>query len=228
MVFSVVRNKQLQLVNLKIGILIFFIGIIGSVSFAQSKDSSKIATVTKPTTSDSIVKPNHNPRLATRRSLIIPGWGQAYNREYWKIPIVYGVLAIPTYTYIFNTKYYKMTKFAYSALYAATYNKDSTQLQNIDPEIRERVINGTIDLATLQNARNAYRKNREYSIFWFIIAWGVNVADATVFGHLKNFDVSNNLSLHIEPTLNPATRSPGISLVLNFKTPKKEIRTLGR
>ena len=49
----------------------------------------------------------HIPRIATRRSLIIPGWGQAYNREYWKIPLVYAALAIPVYTYIYNTNYYK-------------------------------------------------------------------------------------------------------------------------
>ena len=49
----------------------------------------------------------HIPRIATRRSLIIPGWGQAYNREYWKIPIVYAALAIPVYTYFYNTNYYK-------------------------------------------------------------------------------------------------------------------------
>lgn len=189
------------------------------------------------TKNDTVIRHKHDPRIATRRSLILPGWGQAYNREYWKIPLVYGVIAIPTATYIFNAKYYKMTKFAYDALYTATYGSnplvgptpaDSLGLKNINAEIRDRVISGSLDLATLQNARNAYRKNRDYSIFWFIIAWGLNVADATVFGHLKDFDISDNLSMHIEPTLSPATRSPGISLVFNLKTPKKEIKTLGR
>src|SRR6476659_8505687 len=66
-------------------------------------------------------KPTHDPHKATLRSAIIPGWGQAYNREYWKIPIVYGALAIPVSLYFYNNKWYKKTKFAYDALYNATY-----------------------------------------------------------------------------------------------------------
>src|ERR1035437_9266460 len=85
-------------------------------------DSSKNVTVEKDTVP---AKPKHNPRIATRRSALIPGWGQAYNREYWKIPIVYGALAFPTYTFFNNNNYYKMCKFAYDAVYAATIPNSS-------------------------------------------------------------------------------------------------------
>ncbi|MEN9703579.1 MAG: hypothetical protein RLZZ209_1007, partial [Bacteroidota bacterium] len=30
------------------------------------------------------------PRQATLKSLMIPGWGQLYNRQYWKLPLVAG------------------------------------------------------------------------------------------------------------------------------------------
>ena len=52
---------------------------------------------------------------------------------------------------------------------------------------------------------------------WFILAWGINVVDATVSGHLKEFDVSNNLSLRIEPYSQPLLRQSGLSLQLHFK-----------
>src|SRR3982751_3065886 len=77
-------------------------------------DSTNVVPATKPKLSkrDSL-KLIHDPRKATFRSAVIPGWGQAYNREYWKIPIVYGALAIPVSLYIYNNSYYQMTKFAY-------------------------------------------------------------------------------------------------------------------
>ncbi|MFX8589549.1 DUF5683 domain-containing protein, partial [Acinetobacter baumannii] len=84
------------------------------------------------------------------------------------------------------------------ALYLATYGSnpstppshaDSIPLNSVNDEILKGINGGTIDLATLQNARNSYRRDRDYSIFWFLILWGVNVVDATVSGHLKDFNI---------------------------------------
>ena len=72
--------------------------------FAQKKDS---ATLKKDS---AVVK--FRPQVATRRAAILPGWGQATNKEYWKIPIVYGVLAIPGGMYFYNDSWYKKTKYA--------------------------------------------------------------------------------------------------------------------
>lgn len=82
-------------------------------------DSVATSTVRK----DSI--PYHDPRIATRRSAILPGWGQAYNREYWKIPIAYGIISIPVAMYIFNNDYYKKMKFAYEARYKEAQGDNS-------------------------------------------------------------------------------------------------------
>jgi len=199
----------------------------------KQSDTTKITALPK----DSLVlikKKFHDPRIATRRSAILPGWGQAYNHEYWKIPIVYGALAIPTATYLFNNKYFKITQFAYNALYQATYGSngsgipthtDSIPLQSIDPIIKNAVLNGNIDLVSLQSLRNAYKKDADYSILWFILLWGFNVVDATVFGHLKNFDVSNNLALHVEPQYDPVIKTPGLSLVFSLKNSSSKINS---
>ncbi len=197
-------------------------------------DTSKQSFIPK----DTLVKKKiHDPRIATRRSLIIPGWGQAYNHEYWKIPVVWGALAIPTYTYFYNIKYYKITQFAYNALYQATYGSygigsgippttaDSAGLKNIDPIIKDAVLAGRLDLAGLQSFRNSFKKDSDYSILWFILLWGINIADATVFGHLKNFDVSNDLALHVEPKYDPILKTPGVSLVFSLKNSSTKINT---
>jgi hypothetical protein len=239
-----IAGIQSQISNLKLVILGFCL-LIGTFLHAQTdkqilsqssmfgqKGDSTIKTTAKPTkqVKDSAAiakadtpkaKPKHDPRIATRRSLYFPGLGQIYNREYWKLPIVYGALAIPTYTYIFNTNYYKELQFAYEARYkAAQAVPDSTDYNTL-VAIYKRV-----DVASIQSARNATRKNRDYSILWFFIVWGLNVADATVFGHLKNFDVSNDLTLNIKPTFNPATRGPGVSLVVSYKTPTHKMSSI--
>jgi hypothetical protein len=164
----------------------------------------------------------HNPRIATKRSAIIPGWGQAYNKEYWKIPIVYGALSIPTVTFFYNNTWYNRTKSAYDLVYKASdpltaTKQDTLNLQNIYP-----VLQG-FSLGSLQTFRNAFRKDRDFSALWFLIVWGLNVVDATVFGHLKEFEVSDNLSLNIHPSINPINNSKGLSLSLSMKTKEKKL-----
>ena len=192
--------------------------------FGTKPDTAKPITakpiVTKKETiiiKDTAAKPKHDPRIATRRSLIFPGLGQIYNREYWKLPLVYGALSIPTITYFYNDNFYKAAKFAYEARYKAALpigqGRDSTDYNTLDPKYQRA------DVAAIQSVRNASRRDRDYSILWFFIVWGVNIADATVFAHLKNFDVSNDLSMHIQPTFNPGTLGPGVNLIVSIKTP---------
>lgn len=173
----------------------------------QLKDSSWLAT--------------HIPQKATRRSALIPGWGQAYNREYWKLPLVYGILAIPAVTYFYNTSFYNKTKFAYEARFKEQTG-DSSDVAAIDPALRG------LSIASLQNYRNAFRRDRDYSILWFILAWGLQVVDATVFGHLRHFDVSNSLSMQIHPQLNPTTRTPALTLSFNIKEKSKKPLAIAR
>ena len=91
---------------MKVFISILFLCFIQLYSFGQENVNSK----------DSIVTIKHHiPKIATQRSAIIPGWGQVYNKQYWKVPLVYGVLAIPAATYQYNADLYSKAKFAYEA-----------------------------------------------------------------------------------------------------------------
>jgi hypothetical protein len=155
--------------------------------------------------------PKHDPRKATMRSLILPGWGQAYNREYWKIPIVYGALGAAVGIYMYNNNWYKRTKTAYEI----RITNDTGRFEDIYPRLKP------LSAQSLLNARNSFRRDRDYSVLWFLILWGVNIIDATVFGHLKDFDVSEDLSLKVNPVIKQS--STGLSLVLGFKTPPKRL-----
>ena len=147
---------------------LFIIGLIVSVVFSNhlfaqqtekneavrvSADSVVVSTPKK----DSI--PYHNPKIATRRSALIPGWGQAYNRQYWKIPIAYGIIAIPVVMYVYNNDYYKKMKFAYEARYKEAQG-DNSDVPKIDPELKDLSIN------SLLNYRNVYRRDRDYSVLF--------------------------------------------------------------
>lgn len=170
---------------------------------------------------DSLWLSQHIPQRATRRSAMIPGWGQAYNREYWKIPLAWGVIAIPAATFIYNNDYYKKTKFAYEARYKAQLG-DSSSLASIDPELTN------LNIYSLQNYRNMFRRNRDYSILWIILAWGLQVLDATVFGHLKHFNVSDNLSMQIHPQINAITKSPSLTMSFSIKDPERKPKNIGK
>jgi len=155
------------------------------VQNAWCQDSTKM--IKKDST---LVIRKHIPSKATKRSALIPGWGQAYNKQYWKIPLVYGIIAIPTATYIYNNDMYKKTKFAYEAKFKEAAG-DASDVAKIDPLLKN------LSASSLQSYRNIFRKDRDYSIMWFIVTWGVNVIDATVSGHLKEFDINNDLSFKV-------------------------------
>ena len=76
--------------------------------FSDTTQYNDTAVLKSKTGKDSVVvkKKVHSPRKATLRSLIIPGWGQIYNKKYWKLPLVYAAIGIPAYTFTYNRKWY--------------------------------------------------------------------------------------------------------------------------
>lgn len=177
---------------------------------------------TIPNKSDTVKKQKHNPRKAAIRSAIIPGWGQAYNRKYWKIPVVYTALGIPAYLFVDNIKWYNRTKYAF--LVASTNSTNADSISRVHPELLPFVQGGRT--TELQNYRNEFRRNADYSVLFFLVFWGLNIVDATVDAHLKEFDVSPDLSLKIKPGYSPGGKTYGVSLVLDIH--KGQGRTLMR
>jgi hypothetical protein len=181
-------------------------------NFAQERTID--SAVLKKETKDSVIKKPHNPKIATIRSAILPGWGQIYNKKYWKLPIVYGALGTTAAIFAFNLKTYKETKFAYQAKYKASLPpplRDSTDYFKIKDNLKP------LSLESLRFYRDQYRRYIDYSALVFLIVWGLNVIDATVDAHLQSFDVSPNLSLHIVPGYSEMAGTNGLSLVLSLK-----------
>lgn len=165
----------------------------------------------------------HSPKKATIRSAILPGWGQAYNKKYWKIPIVYGALGVAGGIFLYNLNNYRDIRFAYTAKYEASLPpqipgspypgpyRDSTKYRKIKPELLP------IDMNSLRTYRDEFRSNIDYSVLAFFLLWGLNVVDATVDAHLKAFDVSPDLSFQFKPGHSQFAGTTGLSFVLAFK-----------
>lgn len=182
--------------------------------FAQQQDTIIVTGKTNADTSgknllalDTAIAKKHNPKIATIRSAILPGWGQAYNKKYWKIPIVYGALGTTAGIFFFNLKTYKLLR------QAVIYRSDTITAN--DSLIDKRFLN--LSTESIRSYRNAYRQNIDYSVLFFLVFWGLNVVDATVDAHLKAFDVSPDLSMKIRPGVNSVNNGPGISFVFFFK-----------
>jgi Family of unknown function (DUF5683) len=190
------------------------------VPLAAGKEKKQAS---KPSPSDTAhKKPRSEPAKAATRSAILPGLGQAYNKKYWKIPIVYIALAIPTYTFVDNLNWYKKTRDAYKIRY---YNDTSTvsdlPTDSIDPRLKP------LSTSSLKLYRNEFRKNMDFSVLAFLLLWGLQVVDATVDAHLRSFNVTDDLSLKVRPYYTPVGNSTGVSVVLGFgkNSPTKTIVT---
>lgn len=196
-------------------LLFLFIALVMSVGVHAA--SNPLDSVPKPKKNNRIfgkadTSKLYNPRVATIRSAILPGWGQATNKKYWKIPIVYAALGVTGYIFFRNVKQFNEAK---SALANATDGDPSNDDQIPEPyhTIRDQP-------ERIRSFRNEVRQNVDYSVLVFILFWGLNVVDATVDAHMKTFDVSDDLSFQIKPGYSNMAKTNGISIVFNLGSRK--------
>jgi len=184
----------------------------------NSKDSlSSLKSLVPDTTPKKI----NGPRRAALRSAVLPGWGQATNKKYWKIPLVYSALGATAYAFNFNISQYKRVAYAYRVLTLSITTKDTSQFKTVDTDLKPFIRAGAVN--DLRNYRNTFRKDIDYSVLIFLFFWGLNVVDATVDAHLKGFNVSDDLSMKIKPGFNPGSRNMGLSLVVDIHKAKPKL-----
>lgn len=141
------------------------------------------------------------PSKAAFYSAVLPGLGQAYNRSYWKIPIVYGALGTGIYFYIRNDHEFHNYRDAYKRRLAG-YQDDKYQ--------------GKISDDGLIRAQKLFRKNKEISLFVTVLLYALNIVDANVEAHLRQFNVSENLSLKPGYEFDEFSGRSNYGLSLNF------------
>ncbi len=143
-----------------------------------------------------------SPRKASLYSAILPGLGQAYNKKYWKIPLIYGGivgLGLVVDFYADNYSYYRRM-----LLLQQSTGANPTGAS-------ERV---------LDNAVVKSRRERDFYIIMCGLAYIINIVDAHIDAHLKGFDISDDLTLKMKPSLNStAFNTPvgGIGIALHLK-----------
>jgi hypothetical protein len=179
--------------------------------FSQQQDS--IVTIDSTTKNAEKKTIYSKARKAAIFSACLPGLGQAYNKKYWKIPIIYsGIGGFGYLFYINNTKYNNYRQALIKSQDTAT-NKGYAIIDGIN-----------YSTSQLQTQKLYYKKFRDFGVIGIAIIYLLNIVDANVDGHLQTFDVSDDLSLRINPWQNTISIGNlknktvyGLSIKLNFR-----------
>ena len=164
-----------------------------------------------------------NPQRALWLALVLPGAGQIYNRKFWKLPIIYGGFLGCIYALTWNNMMYKDYSQAYLDIMdddpgTASYNKFLHLGNTVTKDNEERY------KEIFRSRKDKYRRWRDMSFFVMLGVYAISVIDAYVDAELSVFDISNDLSLTIEPAVIPNhgggslldRQSLGVSCKLNF------------
>jgi hypothetical protein len=142
------------------------------------------------------------PKKAIMYSAILPGLGQVYNRQYWKVPIIYAGMAAAFIAYDFNSSRYETYKKAYIA-----------RIDN-NPSTTDEFV-GLYTDANLKTLQDSYKRFADMTILFTAVGFAIQSLDALTAAHLKNFDVSKDISFRFSPTVLPSGQ---IGIAMIFKT----------
>lgn len=202
-------------------IIFFLLFIFLSVSVKAQNDENKkekpdenneeLVVETNTKVKDSIDP--LTPSRAAFYSAILPGLGQAYNKKYWKIPIVYAALGTSIYFYIDNTNEYNRYRDAYKSRLAG---KDTDEFWGTDLN-GDPLASAQISNEALIRAQKTLRRNREMSLLITIGIYALNIIDANVDAHLLQYNVDDNLAIKPHFEMNEIDATSNLGLTLNFK-----------
>lgn len=202
-------KKYFRALNILLPILFIFLSIT-SLAVAQDTLSSNSINAEFDTSSaisllDTIQKAKIiSPKLAALWA-IAPGGGQIYNKKYWKLPIVYGLLGGGAFLIARNGRNLK--------LYNNALNLKLRGIDNPDDKFNQL----TTDQVT--SYRNLYRRNLELSTVVTTLLWGLSFVDAVVDAHLHAFDISDDLAMKVSPKILTVDNNyyATLQLTLHFK-----------
>lgn len=188
-------------------VVLFLCIILSGQSLLAQQDSVVLKTGGKGTATDTVKASKHSPTTAMLLS-IIPGGGQIYNKKYWKLPIIYGLLGTSSYFIYYSAD--KMLLYKNEYINRHTEGNESLLI----PSLADKNDENIIDL------KNKNQRYMEIAIGVTAILYALNIVDAMVDAHFYDFDISDDLSLRIAPNLIAPSMTgmrPAYGLTLNFK-----------
>lgn len=153
------------------------------------------------------------PSKAAFYSAILPGLGQIYNKRYWKAPLVWGALGLSIAAYSANNTQYNQVRDAFKRRRAGFTDDEFFDLNGdgVGPDFSDE---------SLQDAQESTQRNRDLALVIGIALYALNIIDANVDAHLKQYNVDERLGIDFKPYLNinPINNDPnyGLALVLKF------------
>lgn len=194
--------------------LVFLLLVSTFAAWSQEKDSavvveqdSLLVAQSRDTVLLKSYAARYNPRKALLLAAIAPGTGQIYTKKYWKLPLVYGGFGYIGY---------------WTGKYQQGYKKYKLQLfDNIEQKLGENGVNAESGLTTsyLRTIVDRYRRERDFMIILMGAMYILQMVDAHVDAHLKEFDLNPQLQVSIEPTMSQDAlmgRQTGVSLLIKF------------
>lgn len=144
------------------------------------------------------------PKRSAMYSMLFPGLGQINNGQYWKLPVIYGLLGAGVYFFQDNLKGYNR----FRSIYADRRNNIYT----------DKYV-GIYDDTRVLNERDYYKKYLDMTVLIAAVGYGLQIMDANVFAHLKHFDISEDISFRMKPSFEPTPWgiSPGVGIAFHLK-----------
>ena len=185
--------------------LVLFFCAFCLTNFAQNTEDLQDEDIETDANKSVVINPLA-PSKAAFYSAILPGLGQAVNKKYWKIPIVYAALGTSIYFYLDNDKSYKRYRNAYKRRLAGFvddefYGEGSIPLLSNDALIR---------------AQQTLRRNKELSLLITIGLYALNIIDANVDAHLLQYNMDKNLAVNPFVDFDTPDSSAQLGLSINF------------
>lgn len=168
-----------------------------SYAFAQKKesnpartDTAKVAVKKTPAIKDSArIEIEAMPRRAALKSAMLPGLGQIYNKRWWKVPLVYGGFVGIGLVFEFNQRYYQI------------FLKEA-QFRQENPGKKENPLFAPYTTEGIISIKDSYRRDRDLSVLAGLGFYAITIIDAYVDAKFFRFDISNDLTLQVNPTIN--------------------------
>lgn len=211
-----------------LGLLLWFL----SEAAGRGEDTARIVTTGDTLQAiEQIIRKPHSPHKATIMAMVLPGSGQIYNKQWWKVPILYGGIAADVYGISWNNKRFKeyrdafvewvqyMDKKAENPDYPYPKNPawdkipKAFDVETLSPE------QWTWFKNILNNRKTSFKRNRDLCYIVMAAIYAINIIDATVYAHFYDFEIDDDLSLNVRPTssYSPVSGgSVGLTLTLNF------------